>query len=88
MTARGGVLHKPLAIKSILQYRFATPNPLKARPRPGGLQNRSFVQFDRAPPWGDSTITDSPLWAGCFCVIFVWRAWENDGELCLTKNPV
>ena len=31
-------------IESILQYRFATPKPLKARPGPEGMQNRSFAQ--------------------------------------------
>ena len=40
-------------IESILQYRFATPKPLKARPGPEGMQNRSFVQ--PFPP-------DIPFW--------------------------
>ena len=31
-------------IESLLQYRFATLKPLKARADPGGCRNRSFVQ--------------------------------------------
>ena len=42
----------------ILQYRFAPPNPLKARPRPGCCRNRSFVQ---ARPSGFSSRCSSPL---------------------------
>ena len=44
LTSAGQRCENLSLIESLLQYRFATLNPLKARPGSGGLQNRSFAQ--------------------------------------------
>ena len=59
MTGSRTALQKTIApIESLLQFRFATPKPLKTSPGVGSLRNHSFVQLALVDEGRKSVILD------------------------------